>query len=262
MLRKFLPLALLIAVVLFLSGCTQPPVCGNDIVEQGEECETDEQCVSSEFCQDCKCVPRPVETCIDEDGDGHCIEVVYPNGGEGFQAGETVAIKWQQLNIDMVSIGYKDCESCLAWIAYNFEVDGEAIEGTYDWQIPESLGGRDWVKISIIGYQTGVGSESDESDGIFKVYPSVFLDLNESVEIEEDYSLKYEYYGTQGDQVLANIGLYRPDGEFATWQMGGAGDSIELSSNSIYGLMKVYIDLIGVSKEEVAFTYETDYTPP
>ena len=37
------------------------PVCGNDIVEEGEECETDNDCDSGETCTDCTCVTNSVQ---------------------------------------------------------------------------------------------------------------------------------------------------------------------------------------------------------
>ena len=36
---------------------TNPPVCGNQILEAGEECEDDGDCDANEHCADCACVP-------------------------------------------------------------------------------------------------------------------------------------------------------------------------------------------------------------
>ncbi len=59
--KKLLTTLIAIIALVLASGCVQPPVCGNGIVEQGEECETDEQCLSTEVCEKCECVPRPVQ---------------------------------------------------------------------------------------------------------------------------------------------------------------------------------------------------------
>ena len=74
-------------------------------------------------------------------------------------------ITWKSSpNIDKVTIGYKDCSSCLSWI-----VNGIPNTGYYDWTA--GVGYRSQVTIYIIGYQTGVGSVSDVSDAPFTVLP-------------------------------------------------------------------------------------------
>jgi hypothetical protein len=58
MARKiFFAIAIAVVLLVFLSGCTTPPVagtCGNGEVEFGEQCdETD--CPAGQLCEQCQC---------------------------------------------------------------------------------------------------------------------------------------------------------------------------------------------------------------
>ncbi|MBT7903661.1 hypothetical protein HN587_07395 [Candidatus Woesearchaeota archaeon] len=48
----------LVLVLIFVTGCSEPSFCGNNIVEKGETCEKNE-CSSNEFCNNCQCTPIP-----------------------------------------------------------------------------------------------------------------------------------------------------------------------------------------------------------
>lgn len=109
------------------------------------------------------------DPCSDPTNKGYCLKVTSPNGGEAYNVGDSVTISWQQKNIDQVTIGYKTCDSCLDWIANNLHEDISTNPQTYQWTVPSSLANRSSVKIYVIGYKTGVGSESDTSDAPFSV---------------------------------------------------------------------------------------------
>ena len=66
--------------------------------------------------------------------------------------------------IDKVYLGYSFGPGSLNWIATNI-----ANTGYYDWNVNIGNTTNTKAKISIIGYQTGVGSWSDESDNFFNV---------------------------------------------------------------------------------------------
>ena len=62
-----------------------------------DEAAQDNECIIDTGCPDGACVEtesQPLETisCYDWNGDGSCIEVHYPNGGEVFAHGEVVQI--------------------------------------------------------------------------------------------------------------------------------------------------------------------------
>jgi hypothetical protein len=79
--------------------------------------------------------------------------------------GTTYRITWDSSpNIDHVSIGYKSCDSCLAWIATNV-----TNQGFYDWNVFVGNTVNTQFKIYIIAYDTGVGSVTDVSDNNFTV---------------------------------------------------------------------------------------------
>ncbi|MFN8461855.1 MAG: choice-of-anchor Q domain-containing protein [Anaerolineales bacterium] len=93
------------------------------------------------------------------------IQVLQPNGGEVLNVGSTYRITWNSSsNIDKVSIGYKSCDSCLDWIAFS-----TPNVGYYDWNVSVGNTINTQFKISITGYDTGVGSVTDLSDANFTV---------------------------------------------------------------------------------------------
>jgi len=93
------------------------------------------------------------------------VQIVQPNGGEVLNVGSVYRITWNSSpNIDMVTIGYKACDSCLDWIANNIPN-----AGYYDWDVFVGNTTNTQFKIYIIGYDTGVGSISDTSDNNFTV---------------------------------------------------------------------------------------------
>jgi hypothetical protein len=96
---------------------------------------------------------------------GRWVTVVAPNGGETLFTGQVYRISWQSSpNIDKVSIGYKSCASCLNWIATNIPNTGY-----YDWNVNVGNTANTEFTIYLIGYETGVGSTTDESDASFTV---------------------------------------------------------------------------------------------
>ncbi len=97
------------------------------------------------------------------------ITIISPNGGETYQTGQTITIKWSQKNVDTVTIGYKSCDpGCLDWIEFGYSVDFNSTENSIQWTIPSHLRSGEY-KIEIIGYHTGVGSTSDKSDTTFTI---------------------------------------------------------------------------------------------
>jgi len=93
------------------------------------------------------------------------IQVIQPNGGEVFTVGTLHRITWDSTpDIDTVTIGYKSCDSCLDWIATSIPNIGY-----YDWNVYVGNTINTQFKIYIIGYDTGVGSVSDQSNDYFSV---------------------------------------------------------------------------------------------
>lgn len=93
--------------------------------------------------------------CVDNDNDGICASFISPSGGETLTAGTKYNIQWNQKGVDMVTIGYKTCDSCLDWVIYNKNVDLNQNNQSHEWTIPENLGGRSDVSLEIIAYKTG-----------------------------------------------------------------------------------------------------------
>jgi alpha-tubulin suppressor-like RCC1 family protein len=91
------------------------------------------------------------------------VAITSPNGGEIWSVGTTHTITWDNSpNIDMITIGYKTCPSCLSWIANNIPNTG-----SYDWYVSVPPGTQ--YIIEVIAYDVGVGSIVDLSDAPFTV---------------------------------------------------------------------------------------------
>lgn len=100
---------------------------------------------------------------------GPQVTVKAPNGRETWAAGSTQQIRWEQQNVDRVSIGYKTCPSCLGWIVTDLPVDAAAAEGAYSWAIPGTFPLGVNYQIYLIAYKTGFGQASDLSDTTFSI---------------------------------------------------------------------------------------------
>lgn len=98
-------------------------------------------------------IVKATSSCVDDDGNGICLALTSPSGGETV-AGETLNIQWYQENIDNVTIGYKTCESCLNWIVNNKKVDSAQKNQSYLWTIPANLKGTNNVSIEIFASKT------------------------------------------------------------------------------------------------------------
>jgi len=99
------------------------------------------------------------------------IDIVSPNGGEVLTVGKTHMITWNSINVDKVYLGWSLGEGSLNWIDTNIVTSKETGTYSYDWNVNVgnfSGDSRD-VKISITGYETGIGSAIDKSDDFFTV---------------------------------------------------------------------------------------------
>lgn len=121
---------------------------------------------------------QAVSGCIDDDNDGICLALTSPSGGETLHAGETYNIEWYQNNIDMVTIGYKTCASCLDWVVSNKKVEPTQNNQSYSWIIPENLAGKENISIEIIAYKVG-SSQDVVISNYFNVAPSLNSSNNE-----------------------------------------------------------------------------------
>lgn len=99
------------------------------------------------------------------------IDITQPNGGETLYSGDVYQIKWDNSsNVDMVTLGYKSCDSCLDWISGAYNI---ANTGSFAWTVNVGNTTNTQFKIYAIGYDVGVGSFSDTSDNWFTVLPKV-----------------------------------------------------------------------------------------
>jgi predicted outer membrane repeat protein len=92
------------------------------------------------------------------------VRILQPNGGEVLTVGSIYRITWESSsNIGTVTLGYKDCASCLNWIA-----NGIPNTGYYDWNVFVGNTTNTQFQIYILGSGAS-GSVSDVSDSNFTV---------------------------------------------------------------------------------------------
>ncbi len=95
------------------------------------------------------------------------VQIMSPNGGETLYKGQTYRITWaSSTNIDRVTLMYKTCDSCADYIVSNI-----VNTNYYDWIVAVGNTATTQFKISITGYQSGVGNTSDTSDNYFTILP-------------------------------------------------------------------------------------------
>ena len=105
-------------------------------------------------------------TCIGADGISPDVTVVYPNGGEFIETGDTVYVSWiatDNVGVDSVNI----------WFSENSGTDylllsgGEANDSTFMWIAPISI--SDSCLIKIVAYDAALNEGEDSSDAVFSV---------------------------------------------------------------------------------------------
>ncbi len=96
------------------------------------------------------------------------VRITSPNGGETLKIGQTYRITWDSANVDKVTLGYSFGEGSLSWFSGN-SANNIPNAGYYDWNVNIGTRTSGSLKIYIIGYNTGVGSMSDYSDGFVSV---------------------------------------------------------------------------------------------
>lgn len=97
------------------------------------------------------------------------VTINSPNGGETLIVGQLYRITWKSsANIDKVIVSYVSASGTLGTIT-------SIIPNTnfYDWVVNVGNTSNSQFKIDIMGYQTGVGSATDQSDNYFTIVKSV-----------------------------------------------------------------------------------------
>ncbi|UCF04560.1 MAG: T9SS type A sorting domain-containing protein, partial [bacterium] len=110
------------------------------------------------------------------DEDGSCVAgqdlipptvtVVYPNGGELIETGDTVYVEWIATDnrwVDSVSIYFSEN----AGASYELLAHGEPNDSTFMWEAPSML--SDSCLIWIVAYDPGTLTGDDVSDSLFSV---------------------------------------------------------------------------------------------
>jgi len=94
------------------------------------------------------------------------VTVIYPNGGEVIETGDTISIHWaasDNRGVDSVSIYF----SSDAGVNFQVIAHGEPNDSTFEWIAPSLL--SDSCLIKVVAYDPGLLTGEDTSDNLFSV---------------------------------------------------------------------------------------------
>jgi hypothetical protein len=133
------------------------------------------------------------------------ISVVYPNGGESFNYGDTVTIRWEAEDEDTV-----------VWVNIYFSSDGgnsyglvsdfEKNDSTYEWTIPDVKSDSCLIKITAI--DKGYNPISDESDSFFTIIGTGIVEEISNSQSSISNKQLTIFPNPFTDKVEINLGMY------------------------------------------------------
>jgi hypothetical protein len=94
------------------------------------------------------------------------VTVVYPNGGETVEAGDTLDLQWvatDNVGVDSISIFY----STNAGSDYSQICGAEPNDSLYEWIVPSTL--SDSCLVKVVAYDPSLLTGEDESDSLFSI---------------------------------------------------------------------------------------------
>ncbi len=92
--------------------------------------------------------------------------VIYPNGGEIFEIGDTIRVEWTATDnrrVDSISVYYSDD----AGGSYTLLARGWPADSSYQWIVPPSL--SDSCLVRVVAYDPALLTGVDESDSLFSI---------------------------------------------------------------------------------------------
>jgi hypothetical protein len=101
-----------------------------------------------------------------EDSTPPSVTVIYPNGGEFIETGDTVLVQWAATDgfgIDSISIWFSEDNGG----GYTLVAGGEPNDSIFEWIAPSSI--SDSCLIMVRAYDTSKNEGFDASDGVFSV---------------------------------------------------------------------------------------------
>ncbi|MCK5122660.1 MAG: hypothetical protein KAQ87_00710 [Candidatus Pacebacteria bacterium] len=166
--------------------------------------------------------------------DGSSITITSPNGGGLWELNSPHLITWTQTNIDKVNLYacYGVSSSTCELIVSSLETSGNT--GSYSWNIPSDFLERADYKISVVAWQTGVGTDSDKSNEVFTIggnttstdYDIQLLSQTTDEVWEVGKSYVIQWSNSNPDYIKEmNVSLATVDG--TKWHTFSSVDSIE-----------------------------------
>ncbi|MHC4605440.1 MAG: GPI anchored serine-threonine rich family protein [Planctomycetota bacterium] len=184
------------------------------------------------------------------DSTGPVVEVLAPNGGEMFRAGETTLIRWTALDVNTapksVCIDVSSNGGAV-WVPVARDLPNT---GSYHWDIPTTTSEAYRLRVSMV--DSAGNATLDESDGLFIVdaLPPEVRIIGPASANEVPVPIRYHAKDLGGAGV-DRIELYvSRDGGGKSWELVGEtlkpGEPIEFSElDGIYGFTAVGVDRLG-----------------
>ncbi|NIO29505.1 MAG: S8 family serine peptidase [Candidatus Latescibacteria bacterium] len=94
------------------------------------------------------------------------VSVIYPNGGEQFEPGDSIFIEWSATDdqgVDSISLYYSEN----AGVGYSLIAGGEPNSSPYLWIAPSIE--SDSCLVKVVAYDPGLNTGDDESDSLFTI---------------------------------------------------------------------------------------------
>ncbi len=150
------------------------------------------------------------------------IKILTPNGGEELRGGETYTIKWESEQVPQVYIKLRKGEDTY-YGPEGMITDVIKNEGFYEWIVPGTLPPSKEYSIRVLDKDAAANGVFDDSDEIFKIIPSSFLNVlslaeGEVWQIGEKRTIQWE---DSGDISTYGVEIWRADktADYGTWSI-------------------------------------------
>lgn len=201
------------------------------------------------------------------------VSVLFPNGGEVFEVGDTIDIEWtasDYFGIDFIDVQFS-CTGGLNWETLYVNLENDSIE---QWIIPSTV--SMYCLVRIIARDTFMNANADESDSVFAIRDRVAPEVTvispnggEMWAVGDTNDIRWFISDTS---VVESVSVYYSASGGLTWQALGVGTGRDTSirweipntvSDACLVRLKAYMDSLTFLEDESDSVFSIfDKTPP